>query len=208
MNELKNILWDFDGVILDSMPIRDEGFNIVFKEYHKDQVGKLMNFHRKNGGLSRYVKIRYFFEEVLEESITEDEVNDWASRFSEIMLKRLIDPGLFIQDTLSFIKTNCKQYNMHIVSGSDQNELKEICKSLEIDKYFLSINGSPTPKKELVANVMSKHQYRNNDTIIIGDSMNDYDAAKANGITFYGYNNLDLKEKGLNYLHDYLAFSK
>ena len=46
-----------------------------------------MAFHQKNGGLSRYVKFRYFFEEVVGVDITEEEVNSWAMRFSEIMKK-------------------------------------------------------------------------------------------------------------------------
>jgi beta-phosphoglucomutase-like phosphatase (HAD superfamily) len=28
----KTIFWDFDGVILDSMPIRDYGFSKIFEE--------------------------------------------------------------------------------------------------------------------------------------------------------------------------------
>ena len=32
----KTILWDFDGVILDSMKIRDWGFEEVFKNFKKN----------------------------------------------------------------------------------------------------------------------------------------------------------------------------
>ena len=61
MKQWKNILWDFDGVILDSMKIRDEGFYEIFKSHPSDLVEKLMDFHHQNGGLSRYVKIRDFY---------------------------------------------------------------------------------------------------------------------------------------------------
>lgn len=60
-DSIEIIFWDFDGVIMDSMKVRDEGFKIVLKDYPSDQVEKLMEFHRNNGGLSRYVKFRYFF---------------------------------------------------------------------------------------------------------------------------------------------------
>ena len=33
---IKNILFDFDGVILDSMPVRDFGFREIFKEFDKE----------------------------------------------------------------------------------------------------------------------------------------------------------------------------
>ena len=62
---MKNILWDFDGVILSSMHIRDWGFREIFKTFKKEDVQKLLDYHNLNGGLSRYVKIRYFYEEIL-----------------------------------------------------------------------------------------------------------------------------------------------
>ncbi|WP_257122392.1 hypothetical protein [Aliarcobacter skirrowii] len=32
---IKTIFWDFDVVILDSMPIRDYGFREIFEEFRK-----------------------------------------------------------------------------------------------------------------------------------------------------------------------------
>ena len=63
--EIKTILWDFDGVILDSMATRDWGFKEIFKDFTEAQVSRLLEYHRINGGLSRYVKIRYFYETIL-----------------------------------------------------------------------------------------------------------------------------------------------
>ena len=62
---IKTIFWDFDGVILDSMPIRDFGFAKIFEEFDKELVDKLLEYHTLNGGLSRYVKIRYFYNTLL-----------------------------------------------------------------------------------------------------------------------------------------------
>src|SRR2546428_5884187 len=145
LSQYKVILWDFDGVIMDSMPIRDKGFEEVLKEYPMEQVKALMLFHQQNGGLSRYVKFRYFFEEIRKESITEDRINELASSFSKIMLSLLIDEKLLIEDSVSFIRNNLKNFEMHIVSGSDGIELRQICEALHLTQYFRSINGSPTP---------------------------------------------------------------
>jgi beta-phosphoglucomutase-like phosphatase (HAD superfamily) len=62
----KNVIWDFDGVIIDSMPIRGQGFEEIFKDFAAVHVEELMRYHRANGGLSRFVKIRYFFEVILD----------------------------------------------------------------------------------------------------------------------------------------------
>jgi phosphoglycolate phosphatase-like HAD superfamily hydrolase len=197
------IFWDFDGVLMNSTAVRDKGFELVLVNYPKDQVKRLMDFHQANGGLSRYVKFRYFFEEVRGENITDEEVQIWANQFSDIMLANLIDENLLITETIQYVKANYQNYSMHIVSGSDGKELREICKSVGISEYFKSIEGSPTPKKELVANLLKKKGYEPSDCILIGDSINDYEAAKINNIKFYGYNNLSLIEQGEGYIDSF-----
>ena len=192
---IKNIFWDFDGVILNSNKVRDKGFETVLSGFPKEEVDKLLKFHRQNGGLSRYVKFRYFFEEIKGEEISEEEINGWASKFSDIMLSSLKDKSLLIPETNNFIKENYQNYQMHIVSGSDQTELRELCKSLEIEHFFKSIHGSPTPKNDLVKMIINKHNYDSINGILIGDSINDYEAAKVNDLHFQAFGNKELESK-------------
>ena len=192
--KFKLILWDFDGVIIDSNEIREYGFNQVLKKYSTKQKQDLISFHRLNGGLSRYVKFRYFFEEILKKPISENEVNLLANQFSSIMRERLVDTSLLIPETIKYIEElfNLKK-EMHIVSGSDNNELIELCSKINVDKYFKTISGSPTPKNELVNRIITRDNLKLSDICLIGDAVNDFDAAKTNGITFFGYNNTKLK---------------
>ncbi|MBB5635200.1 phosphoglycolate phosphatase-like HAD superfamily hydrolase [Pedobacter cryoconitis] len=203
LSKYKVLLWDFDGVIMDSMPIRSKGFELVLAKYPKEQVDELMAFHEANGGLSRYVKFRYFFEEIRKEPVTEEQVLVLAAKFSEIMLSLLMDKGLLIQDSVEFIKNNQENFQMHIVSGSDGKELKIINESVGLSGYFKTINGSPTPKKQLVEDVLAAYQYDKKDVILIGDSINDLDAASFNDISFAGYNNTELKRVSENYIEQF-----
>jgi HAD superfamily hydrolase (TIGR01549 family) len=200
---IKTILWDFDGVILDSMPVKEYGFREIFKEFDNNLVDKLLEYHNKNGGLSRYVKIRYFYEKLLGQDISDDEVNKIANNFSIIMKEELTNKKYLIKETIKFIKDNYSKYNFHIVSGSDQTELRFLCKELDIEKYFISIYGSPIHKNDLVKNLLIKKDYKQNETILIGDSINDYEASRINNIDFYGYNNLDLEDVSKLYLINY-----
>lgn len=204
MNKMiKNILFDFDGVILDSMSVRDFGFREIFKEHSDEYVEELIKFHRTNGGLSRFVKIEHFYKNILNKNISESQINGLANKFSDIMRKELIKKEYLIEDAVNFIKNNYKDYNMHIVSGSEHNELNYLCEELGIKKYFLSISGSPTPKKELVKQVLDKYDCVLEETVLIGDSINDYDAAKHNDILFFGYNNSELEEKSDKYIFSF-----
>lgn len=197
------ILWDFDGVIMDSMPIRDIGFEEVLKEYPKEQVARLLKFHREQAGLSRFVKFRHFFKEIRKETVSEEQIQELANRFSKIMLDNLINPEYLIEESLNYIKENFQNQKFHIVSGSDEKELNKICAGLSIYSYFKTIEGSPTPKNKLVADIIKRYKYENKDICLIGDSINDLEAAKVNNINFFGYNNLDLKEKSKDYIDSF-----
>lgn len=192
----KTVLWDFDGVILDSMKVRDWGFEQIFKSFNQELIDKLLIFHKKNGGLSRYVKIRYFYEKLLSKSISKEQVDEYAENFSFLMKMELIKPENLILDSLNYIKNNYEKYNFHIVSGSDQEELRFLCKELKISQYFKSIHGSPTPKNQLVSKLLENYEYDIDKTCLIGDSINDYEAALHNKIRFYNYNNLKISGLG------------
>jgi phosphoglycolate phosphatase-like HAD superfamily hydrolase len=192
MNKIKVIFWDFDGVLMDSNAVRDLGFELILAEYPKDQVDQLLAFHQANGGLSRYVKFRYFFEQVRGESCIDDEILVLAERFSLIMRELLVNPKLLIEETLNFLKENQGKYIMHITSGSDQNELRYLCKSMGIEHLFESIHGSPKPKKDWVKELINTYGYRNDECVLIGDSLNDFEATQHCNIHFLAYNNVML----------------
>ena len=196
MFDFKVIVWDFDGVIIFSNPVREEGFREIFKEFSQEQVERLLDYHRVNGGLSRYVKIRYFYEEILGREITQEHINVLASDFSKVMLKKLGNQELLNREWLNFMETVGDNYIHHIASGSDGKELNMLCNSLGIAEYFQSINGSPTPKNQLVGDIISRNAYSKSDVVLIGDAINDHEAAMVNGIAFRGYNNNDLRRKG------------
>ena len=189
---IKNIIFDFDGVILDSIPVKTEAFRKLFKSFPKKEVDELIKYHLENGGMSRYKKIEYFFTQILNEHIINEDVLKYAEIYSQITKEELSQKKYLILDSLNFIKENYKKYNLHIASGADEKDLKYICNKLDLEKYFLSINGSPKVKSEIVKDILKNNNYKKEETILIGDSINDLEAANQNNIEFYGYNNIKL----------------
>ena len=186
---IKNIIFDFDGVILDSIPVKTEAFRKLFQNYPEKVVDKFIEFHLENGGMSRYEKIRYFFKELLQKNLSKEEVLYYANLYSELTKQELANEKYLIKEVVNFIKNNYWKYNFHIASGADKNDLRYICDELGLTKYFLSINGSPKIKSEIVKDILEECGYKKKEIILIGDSINDYEAAKLNDIEFYGYNN-------------------
>ncbi len=196
---IKTILFDFDGVILDSMKIKGNGFVELFKGYPEDAIKQLESYHYANGGISRFEKIRYFFNTILNTPISSEIINTLADQFGEIIAQKLFDKKNLIADTMQFIEKNYKKYHFYIVSGAEQNELRALCNTFKIDHFFKAIYGSPTPKVLLVKNLLEHNGTIKDEVILIGDSINDYDAARKNDIVFFGYNNESLIKKG-NYI--------
>ena len=48
----------------------------------------------------------------------------------------------------------------------------------------------------------------NEEVVFIGDSINDYEAAVYNEIDFVGYNNIELKEKQIQYITSFKTLTK
>ena len=197
MSKYKEIIWDFDGVILLSDAVREYGFRKVFENYPTEQVEKLINYHLQNGGLSRYVKIKYFYENVLGKPITEEQVANHAEEFSVIMRDALTDKKLLNKEWISLMGKIGNKFIHSIASGSDGKELNYLCGELGISSNFKFIYGSPITKKELVRQIIKDSDFELSEFILIGDAINDRDAAQANNIDFIGYHNDSLKDSEL-----------
>ena len=65
MKKYKSLIFDCDGVILNSNQIKTDAFKKVLKKYNTNAVDEFITYHRKNGGVSRYIKIENFLKNIL-----------------------------------------------------------------------------------------------------------------------------------------------
>ena len=202
LNKYSTIFWDFDGVIINSDEVRTEGFKYIFDSYSKKYTDKLINYHTINGGLSRYEKIEYFSQEILDKKLNDEEKKQYAQLYGNYCRKRLCDKNLLIKSSIKFIKENHRSFNFHIVSASDEKELIYLCSNLDIKKYFKSISGSPVNKIENIKKLLKSNNYNKSSCCLIGDSINDKFAATKNKISFFGFNNKRLI-KDSKYIHTF-----
>jgi len=192
LNKYSTIFWDFDGVILNSDKVRTEGFKYVFDSYSKKEIDMLINYHIINGGLSRYEKIEYFSQKILDKRLNDEEKKQYAQLYGNYCRERLCNKNLLIRSSINFIKENHKNFNFHLVSASDEKELIYLCSNLDIKKYFKSISGSPVNKIENIKRLLKSNNYIESKCCLIGDSINDKVAAIENSISFFGFNNKKL----------------
>ena len=70
VNRYKTLIFDCDGVILDSNRLKTQAFFEASKRYGKRAATKLVEYHLENGGVSRFKKFEYFFSDILKKSFT------------------------------------------------------------------------------------------------------------------------------------------
>ena len=129
-----------------------------------------------------------------------------ANRFSNIIESEIYDESYLITETVNFIKLNHEKYNFHIVSGAEHDELNKICIYFNLNMYFMSIDGSPTKKTLLVKKLLDKYCYLKAETVLIGDSNTDYEAARNNDIRFFGFRNTKLRKVSAKYIDSFNSF--
>lgn len=183
----RHIIFDFDGVLADTNPIRIEGFAKLFKEYPPEQVDEIIAFANANGGLSRFKKIRYFFNEIRKESLSNKELSGWAEKYSDIVKQDVINAEA-VEGAVEFLTGFNECHNFALISGSEERELRDVCRQRKIDRYFVMILGSPSTKEENIHELFKRMPWQKEESVFVGDAVNDYTAAKAVGLGFIGRN--------------------
>ena len=59
-NIVDSILFDFDGVIADTVEIKTRAFYSIYEEYGTAIAEKAVEHHILNGGMSRFEKVKFY----------------------------------------------------------------------------------------------------------------------------------------------------
>lgn len=174
---LKAIIFDFDGVLVESVPIKSNAFRELFCDY-PEHLDAFIKYHEYQGGVSRFVKIRYFFETYLKKNFTADELALWCQRYSQLVVQHVVlAPSVLGTETL--LEYCAQRWDLFVVSGTPHEELAAIVKERNMLSYFKGLYGSPATKKDHVGRIMAQGGYLPNEVCFVGDSVTDYEAAKA-----------------------------
>jgi len=185
LNEIKAIIFDFDGVLAESMNVKTEAFAKLFEKFGSEIVEKVVKHHIENGGISRYKKIRYYYSEYLNKKLDEEEVNKIAKDFSKLVLERVIKSA-WVPGAKEFLDKNFKKIDFFVASGTPQEELNLIIEKRNMNKYFKKVYGTPKTKPEIIKKIIRENKYDCKKIIFIGDTLSDCKDAEKTKIIFLG----------------------
>lgn len=208
----KAFIFDFDGVIVDSMGIKSEAFAQLFSDLGTDVMKEVKAYHLNNGGVSRYEKFKYYYHVFYGKEITQEETKALDKKYSDLVVRKVIEaasiPG--VMEFLSCIKQSAKF--CCVVSATPEAEIRHIVAERGLEEFFQEVVGSPRSKKDNVRLVMEKYKLKAEQTVFFGDAKSDYDAAREHGVSFIGVVSGDSGElktvEGFSKIKDFNAYSR
>ena len=75
---------------------------------------------------------------------------------------------------------------LYVISGTPEDELRRVCAGRGMGHYFEGVRGSPLHKEPIVEEIVAHHDLTRSRTLFVGDSMTDWHAADATGLSFLG----------------------
>lgn len=209
----KILIFDFDGVLVDSLDLKTEAFALLYQQYGDEVVAKVVKHHINNGGMSRYQKFKYYHKIFLNKNIDEKKVNSLSQKFSSIVLEKVIS-AKEINGASDFLKLFCTKDKLCIVnSATPLNEIKEIVKARGLSTFFQAVYGSPNSKEENLLQIQNTFNIDLKTAVFIGDALSDFNAAKVMKMDFIGIGKKiadDLRNENGNWpiLEDFSGFRK
>ena len=173
----KNIIWDWNGTILNDAPVAFEATNILLErygypkitlEYYRDNVDTpIVNFYNKIFDLKKH-----------DMQMLDDE---WGVLYNHLSDK--IELHADVEEMLSTFAD--KNINQIILSAFKTNEITKYARKFSIEHYFDDILGTQNIVMESKTvrgkRYMLEHGFAPNQTLYIGDTVHDYETARGLG---------------------------
>lgn len=181
LERYKTWVFDCDGVVLDSNRVKTDAFYLAALPYGEEAARALVDHHVSNGGVSRYRKFEFFLQSLVGNTpgpSLPELLQAYAGLVREGLLSCEVAQGL---DSLRGRTPNA---TWMIVSGGDQDELRQVFRERKLDHLFDGgIFGSPNNKDEILSRETARGGVRG-PAVFLGDSRYDYEAAVRAGLEF------------------------
>jgi len=180
---IKGIIFDFDGVIVESTDIKTEAFVKLFETEGVSVVKKVVSYHKDNMGVSRFDKFRYIYQHILHRKLDDNQFNLLCGRFASLVADAVV-VAPYVKGAQEFIKHNSAKYLFFVVSATPQDEINDIVRRRGLDRMFKRVYGAPFAKSDAIKKILQEERISTDSAWYIGDAMSDYLAAKDHNIKF------------------------
>lgn len=179
------IVFDFDGTLVDSNDIKSNAFGELYKSYGDEIVRKIVSYNKQNEGISRFKKFKYWQENLLGQTYTDELGEKLSLNFSKLVLDAIVQAS-FLDGAYEFLENNYHKVPLFVASGTPEQELREIVKRRKMGRFFRGVYGSPSSKKQILNHIMKQYNLSPQRLLMVGDALSDWEGAEQTKVCFVG----------------------
>lgn len=180
---IRVVVFDFDGVILESSDIKTEAFVELFAQ-HPEHLDAIRAHHLGNLGLSRFKKFEWIYANLLRAPLDEVTRTALGEAFSALVFQKVCDAP-FVPGAREAIEALAKvNVPMIVSSGTPQGELERIVERRGLLPFFHEVNGTPSEKPDVIRRTLARFACPPNELLFVGDGTSDHEAARVTGVRF------------------------
>ncbi len=180
---IKVVIFDFDGVIVESVDVKTRAFASLFTEEGQDVINAIVAYHVSHGGVSRFDKFRHIYANILQRPLSDAEFARLCEDFSRIVLDEVIKAS-YVDGAAEFLEQHSSEFIFYIVSATPEDELKNILHARSLSNYFRYAFGSPMTKTDAIRKLLVEADVAPFEAVFVGDALTDYMAAQETGVNF------------------------
>ena len=182
MHEIKAVLFDMDGVLIDSMPVIRKAFETAYREIvdvdaSPEHIATLIEQYCQFLG--------YGFKQIMDRmglphAMHAPFVHVSRASLDEIVVFEGVREALSVLSRQGMLLT--------VATGKDGYRAREILQKFDLESYFILVTGSdeipcPKPAPDMLLYQLKRLKIPPGQAVMVGDSPADIQAGKAAGVT-------------------------
>ena len=183
MKDIQAFFFDFDGVLADSVEVKTQAFAMLFESYGTEIAAKVIDHHRRHGGMTRVEKFHYYYKEFLKETLTDKMLAELCWQFSRLVVDQVVSSPE-IKGAEAFLVKWHGHIPCYVISATPDDEIRAIVRRRGLQMYFKEVLGSSASKRENLKILLDKYRFNPARCIFLGDAESDYRAAKECRVEF------------------------
>ncbi|MFH1419013.1 MAG: HAD hydrolase-like protein [Planctomycetota bacterium] len=177
------IIFDFDGVVVDSKEVKEDAYVEVFRNFGAKYSSAIRELYRDNVGKPRELVIKTVLSCVIGKECSSRQIAALSDAFSTIAFTNVIKKGP-IPGLSAFLGRWQGTVQYVIVSLSPVAEVVAFLEACSLHDYFLDVKGGPANKAHNITTLLTQYDVEPLHVLHIGDTVADYAISRNIGCKF------------------------